>query len=239
MTSSKGGNSEHPFLAFLNRWAAVFWFSVFIATPIVFSLCLYGAYYKRRRAKLKEERKYWSDEIKLDWLWIYITFFFYVIVTQDFLLYPFSFEHKEVIMDGFKAVFGLPGYFWFRIFGGPLDPDDCCTASLVMAFLISTYYAIKIHWWKPNGDRDSGWKWKPSRKGYAAMEKQYNKEEAQFNALMAEQLAHNRNHPSNENDWKKLSPATQKHLLMEWEEKRDAIRAEMDVCPRSKVFKSK
>lgn len=229
-------SSEHPFLAFLNRWTAVFWFSVLVAAPIVFSLCLYVACYKRRLAKEKEERRYWSDEIKLDWLWLYILVFVYFSLFQDLLLFPFSFEHKADIADVFKAAYGIPGYFVFRIFGGDLGPDSTSIMSLVMAFVISGYYAFKIHVWKPNGSRDSKCEWHPSAKTFDKMWKQHQKDDSQFHALVVEKRAHDRNHPRNEDGWKKLSKVKQRQLESEWDREAADIRARMDVCPRSTVF---
>lgn len=236
MNNSSNGSTEHPFVAFLNRWTAVFWFSVFIAAPIVFCLALYGAYYKRRRAKEKQEQRYWSDEIKADWLLLYITLFVYVSVTQDILLAPFSFEQRAVFMDGFKAIYGLPGYFWFRIFGGDLSPDSTSIMALILACAAVAYYSFKLYIWKPNGDRDSCCEWHPSKKLMDAKWKQHHKDDAQFHALVQEKLAHDRNHPENDDGWKRMSKARQRLLVAEWDRKNADIRARMDVCPRSKVF---
>jgi hypothetical protein len=232
--NNKSRHSENPILGFLNRMVGLYWILFFLAVPVVVISSLIVAYSRRWHAKDKTEKRFWTDEIRLDWVMLYFTSFIYLTITQDLWLVPF--DDKAAVADVFKYLYGISGYLWCRIFTGDLDSDNCLVVSLGIGFAVLCYYMFKIHMWKPNGSRDSAWNWRPSPRRMAAIRQQYNNEEAQYNILAAQKRIHDMNHPENEPDWKELSKPMKELRMREWREKAAVIRSEMNICPRSKVF---
>lgn len=236
-------NSEDGLIAMIERlwraFMAVFWIAVMVLVPIMGMRGLYVACRKRRAAKEKHERWYWSNEILFNSCVIYGILVIYYHLFQDILFLPFGLQAQAHFTAYFDTIMGLPAAVWYGAMGEGAafgdDPLALLTPTFFGVFLVFLC-SFAVSALKVFGHVDEVGDWLAPDRVNRERLAQFDREEAPKRALSKQlhelEIRNPKNHPA----WNELSNEQQERLTAKWEAERAEIWKKIDECPRASYF---
>lgn len=235
--------SENGLLAMIERlwraFMAIFWVAVMVLLPIVAVRGLYVGYRRKHAATDKQERRYWRNEILLNWCLLYGIVVIYYHLFQDILFLPFGLKVQADFTTYFETLMGLPAAIWYVFTDRSLalsnDPMTFLTPTFFGVFIVFIC-SFALSWLRVFGHVDEAGDWTAPDRVNRERIAQFEREEAPSRALSKQMHALEIQNPKNHPAWDDLPAERQQKLIEKWEAEKADLWRKIEECPRASYF---
>lgn len=236
-------NSDSGFFAMIDRlwraFTAMYWVFMFFFVPIYIARHVGRAYSRKRAAKSKCEKKFWTCRIRQDWCLLYIAVCLYYHMFQDFLSLFVSLEMQAKITWCFEFATGIPGFIWYFftdrqvVEGGNATDFAIATLIGVIGLLLLELAKDYLNLY---GHLSVAGNWVPPPRVIERENEKFDQEEAQYRALAKQRQEHEERDPRSHPGWINLSEAQRQKLIARREAEMAVLRKKIEECPRASYF---